>query len=72
MKPFGGINTTLADDLLIEIMKQPPTFFEHLVVERLTQMGYGGSVDECTARSSGKPVMKALMVSFVKTNLASA
>lgn len=42
---FQQINTTLADDLLIEIMKQPPTFFEHLVVKLLTQMGYGGSVD---------------------------
>ena len=26
-------------------MKQPPAFFEHLVVKLLTQMGYGGSVD---------------------------
>lgn len=42
---FQQINTTLADDLLSEIMKQPPSFFEHLVVKLLTQMGYGGSVD---------------------------
>ena len=42
---FQQINTTLADDLLSEIMKQPPTFFEYLVVKLLTQMGYGGSVD---------------------------
>lgn len=42
---FQQINTTLADDLLSEIMKQPPAFFEHLVVKLLTQMGYGGSVD---------------------------
>ena len=26
-------------------MKQPPAFFEHLVVKLLMQMGYGGSVD---------------------------
>lgn len=43
---FQQINTTLADDLLSEIMKQPPAFFEHLVVKLLTQMGYGGSVDD--------------------------
>lgn len=42
---FQQINTTLADDLLNEIMKQSPVFFEHLVVKLLTQMGYGGSVD---------------------------
>lgn len=43
---FQQIDTTLADDLLSEIMKQPPAFFEHLVVKLLTQMGYGGSVDD--------------------------
>lgn len=42
---FQQINTTLADDLLNEIMKQPPSFFEHLVVKLLMQMGYGGSVE---------------------------
>jgi restriction system protein len=42
---FQQINTTLADDLLSEIMKQSPAFFEHLVIKLLTQMGYGGSVD---------------------------
>ena len=46
---FQQINTTLADDLLSEIMKQPPAFFEHLVVKLLTQMGYGGSVDNAGA-----------------------
>ena len=42
---FQQINTTLADDLLSEIMKQPPAFFEHLVVKLLTRMGYGGSIE---------------------------
>lgn len=42
---FQQINSTLADELLSEIMKQPPAFFEHLVVKLLMQMGYGGSVD---------------------------
>ena len=43
---FLQINTTLADDLRNEIMKQSPAFFEHLVVKLLTQMGYGGSVED--------------------------
>ena len=42
---FQQINTTLADDLLSDIMKQQHAFFEHLVVKLLMQMGYGGSVD---------------------------
>ena len=42
---FQQINATLADDLLSEVMKQPPAFFEHLVVKLLTKMGYGGSVE---------------------------
>ncbi len=41
---FRQINRTLCDDLLAEIVKQPPSFFERLVVRLLTQMGYGGSV----------------------------
>lgn len=46
---FQQINTTLADDLLTEVMKQPPSFFEHLVVKLLTQMGYGGSIENAGA-----------------------
>lgn len=42
---FQRINTTLADDLLSEIMKLSPSFFEHMVIKLLTQMGYGGSVE---------------------------
>ena len=42
---FQRINTTLADDLLAEIMKLSPSFFEHMVIKLLTQMGYGGSVE---------------------------
>lgn len=40
---YQQINDTLADDLLSEVMKQSPSFFEHMVVKLLTQMGYGGS-----------------------------
>lgn len=42
---FKQINATLVDDILAEVMKQTPLFFEHLVVKLLTQMGYGGSVE---------------------------
>ena len=42
---FQQINTALAEDLLQEISKQTPSFFEHLVVKLLTQMGYGGSIE---------------------------
>lgn len=41
---FKLINASLADDLLVEIMKQKPSFFEGLVVKLLEKMGYGGSV----------------------------
>lgn len=42
---FQKINDTLAEDVLSEVMKQTPIFFEHLVVRLLTQMGYGGSLE---------------------------
>lgn len=42
---FQRINTTLADDLLSEIMKLSPSFFEHMVVRLLMKMGYGGSIE---------------------------
>lgn len=41
---YNKINTALIDDILSEIMKQSPAFFERLVVYLLTQMGYGGSL----------------------------
>lgn len=42
---YNKINAALIDDVLSEIMKQSPLFFEHLVVKLLTQMGYGGSLE---------------------------
>ena len=42
---YQQINHALADDLLSEIMKQTPAFFEKLVVQLLENMGYGGSVE---------------------------
>ena len=41
---YNKIKATLIEDVLSEIMKQSPTFFEHLVVYLLTRMGYGGSL----------------------------
>ncbi|KAF1085135.1 Mrr restriction system protein [Sporotomaculum syntrophicum] len=43
---FKMINTNLADELLAEIMKQQPSFFEALVVKLLEKMGYGGSLKD--------------------------
>lgn len=52
---YNKINATLIDDILSEVMKQSPAFFERLVVKLLTQMGYGGSLDGAgtVTRSSG-------------------
>lgn len=43
-REFLSLNS-LVDNILAEVMKQTPSFFEHLVVKLLTQMGYGGSVE---------------------------
>ena len=37
------ISNDLAGDLLSKVMEQTPAFFEHLVVDLLVKMGYGGS-----------------------------
>lgn len=38
------INASLEDELITEIWKQSPLFFEKLVVQLLEKMGYGGSL----------------------------
>jgi restriction system protein len=43
---FQKINSALVSDLLCEIMRQPPEFFENLVVQLLVKMGYGGSIPD--------------------------
>lgn len=43
-KAFKKISAALEDELLSEIMKQTPIFFEYLVVKLLEKMGYGGSL----------------------------
>lgn len=40
---FESISNDLAADLLSKVMEQTPAFFEHLVVDLLVKMGYGGS-----------------------------
>jgi len=45
-RAFGKINDTLADEILSEISKLSPEFFEYLVVELLKKMGYGGSLTD--------------------------
>ncbi len=40
---FDSIESDLAADLLNKVMEQSPAFFEHLVVDLLVKMGYGGS-----------------------------
>jgi len=43
---FKMINASLEDELLSEIMKQSPYFFESLVVMLLEEMGYGGTLKD--------------------------
>ncbi len=43
-KAFLQINANLSDQVLSEIMRQTPEFFERLVVSLLEKMGYGGSL----------------------------
>lgn len=47
------LTKALKADLLARVHEQTPTFFEHLIVELLVAMGYGGS-HESAARRLGK------------------
>lgn len=40
---FDSIENDLAEEILSKVMEQSPAFFEHLVVDLLVKMGYGGS-----------------------------
>lgn len=44
-KAYHSINDDLAADLLQKTLEQSPYFFEHLVVDLLVKMGYGGSFE---------------------------
>ena len=43
---FAKLSENLIDDLLAKIGECSPSFFEHLVVDLLVHMGYGGSFSE--------------------------
>lgn len=43
---YQRLRRSLADDLLEQVKKSPPKFFERLVVDLLIAMGYGGSRKE--------------------------
>ena len=43
---FTKLSENLIDDLLLKISECSPSFFEHLVVDLLVHMGYGGSFSE--------------------------
>lgn len=43
---YQSIRKTLAEDILSKVRNLTPTFFEHLVVELLVKMGYGGSITD--------------------------
>jgi restriction system protein len=43
---YERLKTTLADDVLEQVTKCTPAFFEKLVVELLVRMGYGGSLKD--------------------------
>lgn len=43
---YQDIQNTLADAVIDKVKSCSPQFFEHLVVELLTKMGYGGSLPE--------------------------
>lgn len=54
-RAYTRIRQTLAEDVLTEIMRQTPAFFEQLVVRLLEVMGYGGSLENAgiVTRASG-------------------
>jgi restriction system protein len=49
---FSEINFSLGDELLTEIMSQPPEFFERLVVKLLVKMGYGGLLGDSAGQTT--------------------
>lgn len=43
---YTKLSENLVDDILVNIAKCSPSFFEHLVIDLLVHMGYGGSFSE--------------------------
>lgn len=51
---YENLRSELADDILQQISKSTPRFFERIVVEVMVKMGYGGSL-----RDAGKAIGKS-------------
>jgi len=51
---YRQIQSALASDLLERVKAASPRFFEHLVVQLLVAMGYGGSIEDA-GKALGKP-----------------
>jgi restriction system protein len=47
---INALNERLRDDLLAEVKRRSPLFFENLVIDLLVRMGYGGSHAEAAER----------------------
>lgn len=45
---YAKLSENLADELLKKVTECSPAFFEHLVIDLLVHMGYGGSFSEAT------------------------
>jgi restriction system protein len=56
---YQQLRRELADEILQTVRAASPAFFEHLVVDVLVAMGYGGSVKDA-GQLSARPVMMAL------------
>jgi len=50
-----AMNTNLSTELLNEISKMSPKFFEFLVLDLLQKMGYGGSINNSTIHTGDGP-----------------
>ena len=51
---YRQVQSALASDLLERVKAASPRFFEHLVVQLLVAMGYGGSIEEA-GKALGRP-----------------
>ncbi len=47
---YGELRTAVAEELRDRILDQPPEFLEHLVLDVLRAMGYGGSRPDAAER----------------------
>ena len=52
---LSGVNATVSSEILAKVKQCPPEFFEHLVLDVLIAMGYGGSFADAvsTTKKSG-------------------